>query len=48
MPCKESNKTSTGLKYVITKKAGGKTGKGAALSIHYAGFLEDGHLLIQV
>jgi peptidylprolyl isomerase len=49
MPCKEGNKTSTGLKYVITKKADGKKpAKGAALFIHYAGFLEDGHLLIQV
>jgi peptidylprolyl isomerase len=45
MPCKGSNKTSTGLKYVITKKRmAKKTGKGAALFIHYAGFLEDGHL----
>jgi peptidylprolyl isomerase len=25
-----------------------KPAKGAALFIHYAGFLEDGHLLIQV
>jgi peptidylprolyl isomerase len=30
------------------KKADGKKTKGAALFIHYAGFLEDGHLLIQV
>ena len=38
-------KTSTGLKYVITNKAGGKKpAKGAPLYIHYAGFLEDGHL----
>ncbi|UFH35360.1 peptidylprolyl isomerase [Flavobacterium acetivorans] len=38
-------KTSSGLKYVITKKAGGKEpAKGAPLYIHYAGFLEDGHL----
>jgi hypothetical protein len=43
----ENNKTSTGLKYVITKKRMAKPAKGA-LFIHYAGFLEDGHLLIQV
>jgi peptidylprolyl isomerase len=45
---KEGNKTSTGLKYVITKKSGWQNRLGAALFIHYAGFLEDGHLLIQV
>lgn len=38
-------KTSSGLKYVITKKAGGKKPvNGSALYIHYAGFLEDGQL----
>ena len=38
-------KTSSGLKYVITKKAGGKKPeKGSTLYIHYAGFLEDGQL----
>tara|TARA_R110000868_G_scaffold1781_3_gene14228 strand:+ start:2993 stop:4117 length:1125 start_codon:yes stop_codon:yes gene_type:complete len=38
-------KTSTGLKYVITKKSGGKKPeKGSTLYIHYAGFLEDGQL----
>jgi peptidylprolyl isomerase len=42
---RKATKTSTGLSYVITTKAGGKKpAKGAALSIHYAGFLEDGHL----
>lgn len=42
---RKATKTSTGLKYVITHKAGGKKpSKGAALYIHYAGFLEDGHL----
>lgn len=41
----KASKTSTGLKYVITKKSGGKKpAKGADLNIHYAGFLEDGHL----
>lgn len=41
----KATKTSTGLKYVITKKAGGKKpANGASLSIHYAGFLEDGQL----
>jgi hypothetical protein len=35
-----------GLKYVITKKRMAKPAKAAF--IHYAGFLEDGHLLIQV
>jgi cyclophilin family peptidyl-prolyl cis-trans isomerase len=40
-----ATKTSTGLKYVITKKAGGKKpAKGTAISIDYAGFLEDGQL----
>ena len=38
-------KTSSGLKYVITKKAGGKKpATGSTLYIHYAGFLEDGQL----
>jgi cyclophilin family peptidyl-prolyl cis-trans isomerase len=38
-------KTSSGLKYVITKKAGGKKPeKGSTVYIHYAGFLEDGQL----
>ena len=38
-------KTSSGLKYVITKKSGGKKPvKGSSLYIHYAGFLEDGQL----
>lgn len=38
-------KTSTGLKYVITKKAGGKKPvKGTTIYIDYAGFLEDGQL----
>jgi cyclophilin family peptidyl-prolyl cis-trans isomerase len=42
---RKATKTSTGLKYVITKKGSGKKpAKGAALFIHYAGFLEDGHL----
>ena len=41
----KASKTSTGLKYVVTKKAGGKKpSKGTDLYIHYAGFLEDGHL----
>ncbi len=40
-----ASSTSTGLKYVITKKSGGKKpAKGSTLSIHYAGFLEDGQL----
>lgn len=38
-------KTSSGLKYVITKKAAGKKpAKGTTVYIHYAGFLEDGQL----
>ena len=37
--------TPTGLKYVITKKAGGKKpAAGANVFIHYAGFLENGSL----
>jgi len=37
--------TPTGLKYVITKKAGGKKpSAGANVYIHYAGFLENGSL----
>lgn len=37
--------TPTGLKYVITKKAGGKKPTaGANIYIHYAGFLENGSL----
>lgn len=41
----KATKTSTGLKYVITHKSGGKKpAKGTPISIHYAGFLEDGHL----
>ncbi|UQD56382.1 peptidylprolyl isomerase [Flavobacterium sp. K5-23] len=37
--------TPTGLKYVITKKSGGKKPtNGTHLYIHYAGFLEDGEL----
>ncbi|WP_367754518.1 peptidylprolyl isomerase [Flavobacterium sp. WC2430] len=41
----KATKTSSGLKYVITKKAGGKKPeKGSTLYIHYAGFLEDGQL----
>ncbi|GIZ09893.1 peptidylprolyl isomerase [Flavobacterium sp. UMI-01] len=41
----KATKTSTGLKYVITKKAAGKKPKnGTNVYIHYAGFLEDGHL----
>ena len=38
-------KTSSGLKYVITSKSGGKKPiKGTTLYIHYAGFLEEGQL----
>jgi len=41
----KANKTSTGLKYVITKKGGGqKPAKGTPIFIHYAGFLENGKL----
>lgn len=37
--------TPTGLKYVITKKAGGKKpSAGANIFIHYAGYLENGSL----
>jgi peptidylprolyl isomerase len=32
----------------LKKRMAKKPAKGAALFIHYAGFLEDGHLLIQV
>lgn len=39
------SKTSTGLKYVITKKTTNKKpAKGTQVFIHYAGFLEDGQL----
>jgi peptidylprolyl isomerase len=31
----------------LKKRMAKKPAKGAALFIHYAGFLEDGHLLIQ-
>ncbi len=38
-------KTSSGLKYVITSKSGGKKPiKGTTLYIHYAGFLAEGQL----
>lgn len=41
----QSIKTSTGLQYVITKKAGGKKpATGTTVYIHYAGFLENGTL----
>jgi cyclophilin family peptidyl-prolyl cis-trans isomerase len=41
----KSIKTTTGLQYVITKKAGGKKpANGANVYIHYAGFLENGSL----
>lgn len=41
----KSTTTPTGLKYVITKKAGGKKPvSGANIYIHYAGFLENGTL----
>jgi cyclophilin family peptidyl-prolyl cis-trans isomerase len=41
----KATSTPTGLKYVITKKSGGKKPtKGTPLNIHYAGFLEDGTL----
>ena len=41
----KASKTSTGLKYVITKKGEGKKpSAGTALSIAYAGFLKDGTL----
>jgi len=41
----KATKTSTGLRYVITHKAAGKKpAKGSPIYIHYAGFLEDGHL----
>lgn len=41
----KATKTSTGLRYVITHKAAGKKpAKGSAIYIHYAGFLENGHL----
>lgn len=41
----KATKTSSGLKYVITKKSTGKKpAKGADIYIHYAGFLEDGQL----
>jgi peptidylprolyl isomerase len=36
------------LNTLSLKKRMAKPAKGAALFIHYAGFLEDGHLLIQV
>jgi cyclophilin family peptidyl-prolyl cis-trans isomerase len=41
----KATKTTTGLKYVITKKAGGKKpSRGTTIYIHYAGFMEDGQL----
>ena len=41
----KATRTSTGLKYVVTQKSGGKKPKkGTELYIQYAGFLEDGHL----
>jgi len=41
----KATKTSTGLKYVVTKKTGAKKpAKGTPIYIHYAGFLEDGQL----
>jgi cyclophilin family peptidyl-prolyl cis-trans isomerase len=41
----KATKTSTGLQYVITKKAGGKKPTiGKQVFIHYAGFLENGML----
>jgi peptidylprolyl isomerase len=41
----KAQKTSTGLKYVITKSTGAqKPAKGTPIFIHYAGFLEDGQL----
>jgi peptidylprolyl isomerase len=41
----KATKTTTGLQYVITKKAGGKKpANGANIYIHYAGFLENGTL----
>jgi cyclophilin family peptidyl-prolyl cis-trans isomerase len=37
--------TPSGLRYIITKKSGGKKpANGASIYIHYAGFLEDGEL----
>ena len=41
----KATRTSTGLKYVITRESRGKTPKkGTEIYIQYAGFLEDGHL----
>ncbi|MGA9636943.1 peptidylprolyl isomerase [Flavobacterium sp.] len=41
----KATRSSTGLKYVITKKASGqKPKKGTEIYINYAGFLEDGKL----
>lgn len=41
----KSTKTSTGLRYIITKKGTGKKpNTGSTVYIHYAGFLEDGML----
>ena len=41
----KATKSSTGLKYVITKKGDGKKPKnGTEIYINYAGFLQDGHL----
>jgi peptidylprolyl isomerase len=38
-------KTSTGLKYVIIKKNGGKKpSRGTTINIDYTGYLEDGQL----
>ncbi|MFT7334286.1 MAG: cyclophilin family peptidyl-prolyl cis-trans isomerase [Porticoccaceae bacterium] len=42
---RKAMKTSTGLKYVITKKNGGKKPtRGTTINIDYAGYLEDGQL----
>ncbi|MES2239727.1 MAG: peptidylprolyl isomerase [Bacteroidota bacterium] len=41
----KATKTASGLKYVITQKGNGKKpAQGASISIHYAGFLENGKL----
>jgi peptidylprolyl isomerase len=37
-------KTSTGLKYVIIKKNGGKKPSRTTINIDYTGYLEDGQL----
>jgi cyclophilin family peptidyl-prolyl cis-trans isomerase len=42
---RKAMKTSTGLKYVITKKNGGKKPtRGTTINIDYAGYLDDGQL----